>query len=78
MARKIMKAFPETLFSDEIIKECYTVDRDSNGSVRSVVPMKSVFDFIKNQAMEDDGITVELIGENIIFIKGKKDDISTR
>lgn len=35
------------------------------------VSMKSVFDWIKEQAQQDEGLIIEYTGESIIFIKGK-------
>lgn len=38
------------------------------------VNLKNVFEWIKESAQKEEGLTVEFTGEQIIFIKGKKNN----
>jgi hypothetical protein len=59
-------------FTGDKIDNCFYVDINDNGQSKSLVSMKSIFEDIKSRALEDEGVTVQLTGERIIFIKGKK------
>lgn len=54
-------------FTSEIIDNCFYVDK-INTKDMAYVPMSKVFEWIKDQAIEN-GLTVELKCEQIIFIK---------
>jgi len=64
--------YTQAEFTGDKIDNCFYVDRNEYGQATSVVSMLTVFEYIKKSAMEEDGLTVELTGNNIIFIKGKK------
>jgi hypothetical protein len=59
---------PQTTFLGVDISDIGVFERNSQTH-----KLSSVFEFIKKSAMEDEGLTVELVDGNIIFIKGKKD-----
>lgn len=59
---------PKKVFTGEFINNCFFVD-EINTTNMSSVPLRSIFDFIKSEALKD-GLTVELKSDRIIFIKG--------
>jgi hypothetical protein len=58
---------PELKYEGASLKDIAVFDSNSQS-----YSMKNVFEFIKKLAMQDEGLTVELVDGNIIFIKGKK------
>lgn len=61
---------PQLEFTGQIIDNCFHVN-NTNKKVHCI-SVKDIFNWIKEQSMSDDGLTVENIGDNIIFIKGRK------
>jgi len=66
---------PEHKFIGEDINNCFYVD-NMNTPKMSVVKLSSIFEEIKKRALEDEGLTVEFKGNNIIFIKGNENNLS--
>jgi len=58
-------------FNKDMIDHCFYV-QDMNTPNITNVPLSKVFEYIKESAMQDEGLTVELRDDKMFFIKGKQ------
>lgn len=70
MPGRKLSELPQVKFAEEMIDNCFYVDNPYNAL--KCVKMSEIFNWIKEKAQKDEGLTVECIGDQIIFITGRK------
>jgi hypothetical protein len=61
---------PVKTFTNDSIDHCFYVENMNTPEMR-LVPLVKIFDWIKDQANKD-GLTVEMEGDRIMFIRNEK------
>lgn len=69
MANKKLFDLPELIPADTVVDMIF---KEKNQQSSSSLNVSSLFNWIKQEAIKDDGITVECLSNDIIFIKGRK------
>jgi len=70
MAGRKISELEQVKFTGEMIDNCFYVDNPYNAL--KCVKMSEIFNWIKENAQKDEGLTVECADDNIIFIKRRK------